>query len=136
MRRRPRPAAGSGTTAGPGAAPARVVRLGQVIPVPGEDVSGEVYLLSYAQTASGPQLSLFARDRLWSVRPGPPERWASRLEQFTATDDRGTSYQLKVCDLGGGPDGWTLMLVLLAGDLDTRQRRTLARHAHPRSERD
>jgi DNA-directed RNA polymerase specialized sigma24 family protein len=110
MRPRPRPAAGSGTTAGAGAAPARVVRLGQVIPVPGEDASGEVYLLSYAQTASGPQLSLFARDRLWSVRPGPPERWASRLEQFTATDDRGTSYQLKARDLGGGPDGWTLML--------------------------
>ena len=105
------PPAGSGTGAGPGAAPARVVRLGQVIPVPSEDVSGEVYLLSYAQTVSGPQLSLFARARPRSVRPVMQE-WpgASRLEQFTATDDRGTGYQMKVRDLGGGPDGWTLML--------------------------
>jgi Sigma-70 region 2 len=121
--RRP-PAAGSGSRAGLGAAPARVVRLGQVIPVGGEDVSGEVYLLSYAQTASGPQLSLVARARSRSVRPGSGmspasgpgtpsiQRWpeASRLEQFTATDDRGTSYQMTVRDLGGGPDGWTLML--------------------------
>jgi hypothetical protein len=132
IRPQPRPPAGSGTGAGPGAAPARVVRLGQVIPVLGEDVSGEVYLLSYAQTASGPQLSLFARARPRSGRPGPPgprrpgpvissaarpgtpvmQEWpgASRLEQFTATDDRGTSYQMTVRDLGGGPDGWTLML--------------------------
>ena len=111
IRPQPGPPAGSGTGAGPGAAPGRVVRLGQVIPVPSEDVSGEVYLLSYAQTASGPQLSLFARARPRSVRPVMQE-WpgASRLEQFTATDDRGSSYQMTVRDLGGGPDGWTLML--------------------------
>jgi hypothetical protein len=68
----------SGPPAGSGAEPARVVRLGQVIPVPSEDVSGEVYLLSYAQTASGPQLSLFARARPRSVRPVLPE-WPGRL---------------------------------------------------------
>jgi Sigma-70 region 2 len=119
-----RPAAGPGPRAGPGAAPVRVVRLGQVIPVGGEDAVGEVYLLSYAQTASGPQLSLVARARPRSVRPGPgmpptvgpgarviqPWPGASRLEQFTATDDKGTSYQMTVRDLGGGPDGWTLIL--------------------------
>ena len=60
---RPRPAARSGTTPGPAPAPGRVVRLGQVIPVRGEDADGEVYLLSYAQTASGPQLSLLAPAR-------------------------------------------------------------------------
>jgi hypothetical protein len=32
------------------------------------------------------------------------------LEQFTATDDRVTRYRMRVRDLGGGPDGWTLML--------------------------
>ena len=114
---------------GPGAAPARVVRLGQVIPVRDEDVSGEVYLLSYVQTASGPQLSLLARARRWIGPPGPgqpdpamppagrpdaalvrPWPVASRLEQFTATDDQGASYEMTVRALGGGPDGWTLML--------------------------
>jgi hypothetical protein len=97
--RRPRSVAGSGSGAGPAAAPARVVRLGQVVPVRGEDVGGEAYLLSYAQTASGPQLNLVTIP-LVQAWPLP-----SRLEQFTATDDRGTSYQMTVRDLGGGPDG-------------------------------
>ena len=115
--------------AGPGATPGRVVRLGQVIPVRGEDVSGEVYLLSYAQRSSGPQFSLFARARLQAGPPGPRhpgpavlsaarsgpspfQQWpgVAGLEQFTATDDRGTRYQMMVRDLGGGTDGWTLML--------------------------
>ena len=97
--------------AGPGARSCRVVRLGQVIPVRGADVSGEVHLLSYARTASGPQFSLLARI---GPHPGPdPARsWPEVpvLEQFTAADDRGTRYQMRVRDLGGGPDGWTLML--------------------------
>ncbi len=111
-----RPGAASSGSAGPGsAAPGarsgRVIRLGRLIPVRGADVSGEVYLLSYAQTASGPQFSLLARTR---SRPGsaPARRWPeiALLEQFTATDDRGTRYRMRVRDLGGGPDGWTLML--------------------------
>ena len=97
--------------AGPGARSGRVVRLGQVIPVRGADVSGEVHLLSYARTASGPQFSLLARI---GPRPGPdPVRsWSEVpvLEQVTATDDRGTRYRMRVRDLGGGLDGWTLML--------------------------
>jgi hypothetical protein len=87
--------------------PGRVVRLGQVIPVRGEPAGGEVYLLSYAQTEPGPQLSLFMRSTR-QVGPSGPE--ARSLEQFTATDDRGTRYQMMVRDLGGGTDGWTLML--------------------------
>ncbi len=102
--------AGPGS-AGPGARSGRVIRLGRLIPVRGADVSGEVYLLSYAQTASGPQFSLLARTR---SRPGsaPARRRPeiALLEQFTATDDRGTRYRMRVRDLGGGPDGWTLML--------------------------
>ena len=54
-----------------GATPGRVVRLGQVIQVRGEDVRGEMYLLSYAQTASGPQFSVSARARYQLGPPGP-----------------------------------------------------------------
>jgi hypothetical protein len=98
-------------SAAPGARSGRVIRLGRLIPVRGADVSGEVYLLSYAQTASGPQFSLLARTRSRSGS-APARRWPeiALLEQFTATDDRGTRYRMKVRDLGGGPDGWTLML--------------------------
>ena len=108
----------------------RVVRLGQVIPVGDQDAGGEVYLLSYAHTAAGPQLSVLAPARLGPVppgQPGPPRQvippgdgprrrltdgWlpASRLEQFTATDDRGARYQMRVLPMAGGPDGWTLLL--------------------------
>jgi sigma-70-like protein len=98
-------------SAGPGAGSGRVVRLGRLIPIRGADVGGDVYLLSYAQTASGPQFSLVARTR---SQPGsaPARRWLEipLLEQFTATDDQGTRYRMSVSDLGGGPDGWTLML--------------------------
>ena len=82
-----------------------------MIPVRGADVAGEVYLLSYARTASGPQVSLLARTRR-RAGPAPARRWPEipLLEQFTATDDRGTRYRMRVRDLGGGPDGWTLML--------------------------
>jgi hypothetical protein len=87
--------------------PGRLVRLGQVIPVRGQAAGGEVYLLSYAQTEPGPQLSLFMRS---TRQAGPSGPEASTLEQFTATDDRGTRYQMMVRDLGGGTNGWTLML--------------------------
>jgi hypothetical protein len=90
-----------------GRVPGRLVRLGQVIPVRGEPGGGEVYLLSYAQTEPGPQLSLFIRSTRQASPSGPE---AGVLEQFTATDDRGTRYHMMVRDLGGGTDGWTLML--------------------------
>jgi hypothetical protein len=87
--------------------PGRLVPLGQVIPLRAEAAAGEVYLLSYAQSEPGPQLSLFVRSTRQAGPSGPEAR---SLEQFTATDDRGTSYQMMVRDLGGGTDGWTLML--------------------------
>jgi hypothetical protein len=90
-----------------GPVPGRLVRLGQVIPLPGEPAGGEVYLLSYAQTEAGPQLSLFIRSTRQAGPSGPEAR---SLEQLTATDDRGTRYQMMVRDLGGGTEGWTLML--------------------------
>jgi hypothetical protein len=69
-------AAGSGTAAAAGPAHAagragrgRVVPLGQVVPVRTADGRGEMYLLSYAQTASGPQFSVFVRARLLRHTP-------------------------------------------------------------------
>jgi len=61
----------------------------------------------YAQAEAGPRLSLFVRS---TREAGPSGSEAGILEQFTATDDRGTRYQMTVRDLGGGIDGWTLML--------------------------
>jgi DNA-binding CsgD family transcriptional regulator len=92
------------------AAPRRIVPLGQVITTVDDltDVTTELYLLSYAETALGPQLSVFARTRR------PPYRWAPTgphfFEPFTATDDRGTSYRVSLRNIGGGPAGRTLML--------------------------
>jgi hypothetical protein len=94
--------------AGPQASPGRIVPLGQMIEFHGADIAGELYVLSYARVASGPQLSVFARAR------GQVGRWqpsGPRLfDPFTATDDRGTSYQVTIRDIGSGPTGWTLML--------------------------
>ena len=90
-------------------APRRIVPLGQVITVHDVlEITTELYLLSYAETALGPQLSVFARTRV------PPHRWAPAgprfFEPFTATDDRGTSYRISLRNIGGGPAGRTLML--------------------------
>ena len=49
--------------------PGRLVRLGQVIPLRAEPAGGEVYLLSYAQTEPGHQLSLFVRSTRQVVDP-------------------------------------------------------------------
>ncbi len=95
-------------SAGPQAAPGRVVPLGQVIAFRGADVTGELYLLSYARMAPGPQLSAFARTRgkseLW--QPARPRLFVP----FTVTDDRGTTYQAGIRDISSGPLGWTLEL--------------------------
>ena len=74
----------------------------------GADAVGELYVLSYARIGSGPQLSVFARTRDQSGRwqPSGPRLF----DQFTATDDRGASYQVSIRDIGSGPMGWTLML--------------------------
>jgi hypothetical protein len=100
-RYRPAIPAGSRSPAS-GPVPGRLVRLGQVIPLRGEDAGREVYLLSYARVEAGPQLSLFVRP---SRQAGPSGPEARSLEKFTATDDRGTSYRMMVRDLGGGTDG-------------------------------
>ena len=96
---------GTRTAARPAHAP---VPLGQLVWVHGADVHGEVYLLSYARVASGPQFSVFARTGQPS---GPWEPSGPRLfDLFTATDDQGTSYQVTIRDIGSPVLGWTLML--------------------------
>lgn len=65
-------------------------------------------MLSYARVASGPQFSVVARTRRPSGRwepSGPP-----LFDPFTATDDRGTSYQVSIRDIGSPVLGWTLMV--------------------------
>jgi hypothetical protein len=97
---------GTGTAAGRRYAP---VPLGQMIRVRGADADGEVCLLSYARVASGPQFSVFARERQPSGRwePSGPRLF----DPLTATDDRGTSYQVTIRDIGSPVLGWTLMLL-------------------------
>ena len=94
--------------AGPQASRGRIIPLGQMISFQGADAAGELYVLSYARITSGPQLSVFARTRDQSGRWQPSE--PRLFDQFSATDDRGTSYQVSIRDIGSGLMGWTLML--------------------------
>jgi hypothetical protein len=85
-------------SAGSPAAPGRVIPLGQVIPVRGGDVSGEMNLLSYAHTASGARLTVVTRARGEFVPPEIEHNGMYRpfavfpVHQFTARDDNGRSY--------------------------------------------
>ena len=102
--------------------PDRVVPAGQLIPVRSEEDSGEICLLSYAQTDSGTLLTLvahsgpFGRTRLtdpWPGRPGSRLRLQQVLppfRRFSATDDRGTSYQMTYRGNGSHLGEWTLTL--------------------------
>ena len=86
-----------------------VVPVDQMIPVRSEgegvsgqmeDVSGEMYVLSYSQTATSTRLTVAARTRGEFVPPGIEPSWHDRpyatfpVHQFTATDDQGTRYQM------------------------------------------
>jgi hypothetical protein len=102
-------AAAMARSAGPGTAPYRAVPVGQMIPLRGEgegasgqmeEVSGEMYVLSYAQTASGARLTIAARTRGEFVPPGIEPSCRNRpyatfpVHEFTVADDQGTRYQL------------------------------------------
>ena len=92
----------------PRAADGRVVPVGQLIPVRAGDVSGEIYLLSYARQVSRGLLTMIAR----SCGPGEhdPEAVFSFLN-FGATDDRGNHYGLGLHGSGvSGPGEWILRL--------------------------
>jgi len=93
-------AAGVPGPAGSPAAPGRVIPLGQVIPVRGDDVSGEMHLLSYAQTAPGARLTVITRARGEFVPPGIEHNGMYRpfavfpVHRFTVRDDHGASYRM------------------------------------------
>jgi len=93
-------AAGVPGPAGTRTAPGGVIPLGQVVPVRGDDVSGKMHLLSYAQTASGARLTVITRARGEFVPPGIEHNGMYRpyavfpVHQFTARDDNGASYQM------------------------------------------
>src|SRR5204862_4474522 len=79
-----------------------------LIPVRAGDVSGEIYLLSYARQVSRGLLTMIAR----SCGPGEhdPEAVFSFLD-FSATDDRGNHYGLGLHGSGvSGPGEWILRL--------------------------
>jgi hypothetical protein len=119
---------GSAAPRGTPARPDVAAPVGQVIPVHGQEVSGEVTLLSYAQTASGALLTLVARPgQLRPVDPDGPwetvfnphgSRPAVRRQgrvmipysQFTATDDGGGSYQMSYYGNASRPGEWILRL--------------------------
>ena len=94
-------AAGMPGPAGSPAAVGRVIPVGHIIPVRGEDVSGEMHLLSYAQTASGARITVVTRARGEFVPPGIEHNGMYRpfavfpVHQFTARDDNGTSYGMR-----------------------------------------
>jgi hypothetical protein len=111
----------------PPGVPDRVVPVGQVIPVHGEQVTGEVTLLSYAQTQAGALLTFVTRpgqlrpvdpDGPWVTMPALPGRPAVRrrgpvmipYRQFSAADERQTNYQMNYHGNGGRPGQWILRL--------------------------
>lgn len=96
-------------TASPGAAD-RYVPVGLMILFHDQTISGELDLMSYAQTTTGARFTAAwqARDPLGSRHHGLPP-----MDQFAVTDDRGARYQLwfstkgrpdLTCDLSLNPD--------------------------------
>jgi len=99
-------------------APWRVVPAGQVIRIRDGEISGELGLLAYLQTAQGGRFT--AAGWMHGPAPGPgtqPPRHSHLLvsRQFTAADDKGASYTLRFSFMTGitGSAVW-------AGVLDMR----------------
>jgi hypothetical protein len=107
------PAAAAGSAVSRTAAH-RAIPVGQMIPVRarhsapwGEDVSGELYVLSYMQTASGALLMMVARSRGEFAPPDVEPSGNYRpcgtfpADRFTAADDKGISYSMAFSGRGG-----------------------------------
>src|SRR6266705_4837814 len=92
----------------PRAADGLVVPVGQLIPVRAGDVSGEIYLLSYARQVSRGLLTMIARSC------GPSEHDPDVVFSFLnfgATDDRGNHYGMGLHGSGPSNTGeWILRL--------------------------
>lgn len=97
----------------------RVVPVGQAIPIRDDRVRGEVNLLGYAQTANGGRFTVAGRlhgsPGGRGPRPGPGRLPLVVIRQFTAADNQGTSYSLRL-RVGLAPDRgfaeWTGILDL------------------------
>jgi len=90
--------------AGPGPAD-RFIPVGLRVPFHDEGISGELYLMSFAQTGSGARFIA-----AWGNRALPPQYQMGLpypdlipLELFAVTDDRGARYDLAFTP-GGGPE--------------------------------
>jgi hypothetical protein len=83
-------------------APNRVAPVAMLIPVRFEDVRGELYVMAYSHTPSGARLTVTAwlRGPVFGRPPYPPAI-AGTLHRLTATDDKGTPYQLRYRGSGG-----------------------------------
>jgi len=83
--------------------PDRFVPVGLSLPFRQESVSGELYLVSFAQTGSGARFIAAWPNRALA-RLGMLDPDSISLEWLTVTDDRGARYDLALVP-GGGP-GW------------------------------
>jgi hypothetical protein len=98
---------GAGGAAGDVQSVERYVPIGRMILFHDENVSGEVDLMSYAQTAAGARLvaAWQARDPLHPRRRGLPP-----VEAFIVTDDRGQRYTLEFATKGRSESSCDLIL--------------------------
>jgi hypothetical protein len=112
MLRPPSPSAGHHQPPSP-RAPWRVMPVGQVIRARVGDVQGELHLLAYARTAAGAR---FTAVSYWGPGQAPergrPPPGVLLAHQFTAVDDRGTSYQFSA-SLGPARAEWSGVLHLV-----------------------
>jgi hypothetical protein len=83
-------------------APSRVAPIGMMIPVRYEDVRGELYVMAYAHTPTGARFTVTAwlRGPVFG-RPPHPTATAGAMHKLTATDEKGTAYQLGYRGPGG-----------------------------------
>ena len=79
----------------------RFVPVGLKVPFRDADISGELYLMSFARTGAGARF--FA---VWNIRtPALQDIGLIPFDQFTVTDDRGARYSLEFAP--SGDSGWT-----------------------------
>jgi hypothetical protein len=90
----------------------RFVPVGLTIPFHDENISGDLYLMSFAHTGSGARFIAVwgIRTPLLQLRLGLAHPDLIPFEQFTVADDRGARYELDFTP-GGGPE-WTSVISL------------------------
>ena len=90
----------------------RFVPVGLTIPFHDENISGDLYLMSFAHTGSGARFIAVwgIRTPLLQLRLGLAHPDLIPFGQFTVADDRGARYELDFTP-GGGPE-WTSVISL------------------------